>query len=84
MVSTTVSKYVDVEIDVELSDFDTEDLIEELEVRGINVPDEDVIGQKSPTNLQIEELYIAYTLKQTDKVDELLRELFYDTLGRIA
>lgn len=81
MVSTTINAYVDV--DVELSEFDTDDLIEELEIRGITVSDEGMT-EKSSTELQIEELYEAYTLNQKEKFDSLLRNLFYDIIGRIA
>jgi hypothetical protein len=31
--------YTEVEVDVDLSDFDTDDLIEELESRGLGTPD---------------------------------------------
>lgn len=73
--STTISKYVEVkvDVDVELSDFESNDLIKELRDRKIEVPD----------SITVEKLYNAYVLKQHDRVDELLRELFYETIGRI-
>ena len=53
MVTKTVYKEVEVEIDVDLSDFSDEDLIAELNFRGIN---------NVNTSLQhIEKLYKSYT-----------------------
>ena len=68
--------WTEVEVDVELSEFEDEDLIEELERRGMNPPSSvsEIIGQ----------MHDAYTLKQKQRVDELLRELFYQGLGRIV
>ncbi len=66
--------WTEVEMDVELSDFEDDDLLEEITSRGLNAA--------SAGNVQ--EIYDAYILKQPEVVDRLLRDLFYDTLGRIA
>lgn len=66
----------EVDIDVDLEMFDTEDLVEELETRGV-----------TPTlevKELLEELHQAYILKQTIQVDLLLRDLFYKGIGRIV
>ena len=68
--------WTEVEVDVELSDIDTEDLIEELESRG------GVTGVVSKDILQ--EIHDAYILGRAADVDRLLKELFYESLGRIV
>lgn len=65
--------------EVELDDFATEDLIEELERRAVPVMDKD-----SPVFSKINDIYFAYTMGRQENVDLLLKELFYDTIGRIA
>lgn len=76
----TLWKEVEVEVEVDLSDFDTEDLISELEDRNVSWT-----GPNSSTAGEIiEKLHIAYTLKQTNQIDGLLRDLFYQALGRIV
>jgi hypothetical protein len=68
--------YTEVEVDVELTDFETDDLIDELERRG-----EAVVGDSKELVL---EMYEAYQLGQHDKVDDMLNTLFYEIAGRIA
>ena len=65
--------YRTVEVEVYLSDFDTDDLLDELKSRGVNVPEDE----------RILDLYDAYVLKQ-ERFDKLLRDYFYETIGRIA
>jgi hypothetical protein len=65
--------YTEVEVDVDLQDFETEDLVEELEARGI---------QGSHSRLQ--ELHDAYILNRHSEVDALLKQLIYESLGRIV
>jgi len=65
--------YVTAEVEVDISNFDTDDLLDELKVRGINIPEDQ----------RILDLYEAYTLKQ-ERFDKLLRDYFYETIGRIA
>jgi hypothetical protein len=68
--------YTEVEVDVDLKDFETDDLIEELESRG-----ECVVGDSKEL---VEEMYEAYKLGKHDRVDEMLKTLFYEVAGRIA
>jgi hypothetical protein len=69
--------YTEVEVDVSLSDFETDDLIEELESRGkfANSGDNEEI---------IEDMYNLFRAGKRDAIDEHLRTLFYNILGRIA
>lgn len=75
-------KTLSVDVDVDLDEFDTEDLIDELESRGYTVTDEEEV-QSSETIDVIEELYQQFTTNQTVR-PETLRELFHQNLGRIA
>jgi len=74
-----VSVYKEVEVEIDIYDIDTADLIEELERRKIPVMDEN-----NSVYTQLNDLYFAYSMGQQDRVDALLKELFYDTIGRIA
>lgn len=67
--------YTEVEVDVSLSDFETDDLIEELESRG------EVTGDSKEL---VEQMYDAYRAGRHDQVDVMLKTLFYDVAGRIA
>jgi predicted glycosyltransferase len=89
----SISTYVDVEF--ELHNIDVDDLIDELESRGFTVMDKDdklkqnvipLFYDKTgkPMGDLLELLYYAYTTKKHDVTDELLKQLFYETLGRIA
>ena len=69
--------YTEVEIDVDLVDFDTDDLLEELESRGA-LP---VEGNASAKEL-IEQMY--YLHRQGRDCTPMLDQLFYNVLGRIA
>ena len=72
--SPTVETYV--EVDVELSDFDTDDLIEELESRGMGLE----IASQSGTEL-ITAIYQKRRLGQDYQHE--LDELIYIGIGRI-
>lgn len=65
-------KYVEVE--VELSDFDTDELIEELENRGIQVPDD------AP-----QDILELYNLRRFDDTlfDAAFANFVYEKIGRI-
>lgn len=65
--------YITTEVEVNLSDLDTDDLLHELKSRGTYIPE----------HQHILDLYEAYTLKQ-ERFDKLLRDYFYETIGRIA
>ena len=68
--------YTEVEVDVELEDFDTEDLVEELESRGM--------GFEADVNAKeiVEQMYQLHRLGKP--CDHLLDRLFYSVLGKIV
>ncbi len=73
MPSITVVKDVEVEVDVELCDFEDEELLEELENRGIMANEN--------MRAQIEKIW---ELRRTGQpFDHLLDELIYDTIGKV-
>ena len=67
--------YTEVEVDVDISDFDTEDLIDELESRG------EIIGDKSENTALVNAIYEKRRLGQ-DYQSELDR-LIYEVTGKI-
>jgi hypothetical protein len=69
--------YTEVEIDVELNDFDTEDLVEELESRGA-LP---VEGSDNAKDI-VEQMYLLRRLGKP--YDHLVDRLFYSVLGRVV
>ena len=69
--------YTEVEVDVDLVDFDTDDLLEELESRG-SLPPEGNINAKE----LVEKMY--YLHRQGQDCTPMLDRLFYAVLGRIA
>ena len=75
MVYKTV--YTEVEVDVDISDFETDDLLEELESRG-ELPTE---GSEDAKEL-VEKMY--YLRRQGQDFDHLLDSLFYSVLGKIV
>ena len=66
----TISQYLEVDI----SEFDDEDLIEELRERGI---------KESQTTPEIEDLWQAMAFKKHDRALELLREYLMNQTGRV-
>lgn len=66
---------VNVDVDVELSDFDTDDLIEELESRG------EIVGRRSDNGELVNLIYEKRRLNQDFQRD--LDELIYQVTGRI-
>lgn len=71
--TVSVSAYVDVDVDLE--DIDTDDLIEELQVRKVGIPDgnvEDVV-----------EMFYAFKLGKTERAMELAKKIACDHVGRI-
>ena len=71
------SVYTEVEVDVDLGDFDTDDLLEELEERGA-LPVEGDLNAKE----LVEKMY--YLHRQGQDCTPMLDQLFYSVLGRIA
>jgi hypothetical protein len=69
--------YTEVEVDVDLNDFDTDDLLEELERRG-SLPVESNINAKD----LVEQIY--YLRRQGQAYEHLLDGLIYAALGRVA
>ena len=64
----------DIEVEVELDDFDTDDLIIELESR----------GQTIVTKEDVQILYDLYTAHNKEQFDVVMKQFFYDNLGRVA
>ena len=68
--------YTEVEVDVDLESFDTDDLLEELELRG-SLPPEGNVNAKE----LVEQMY--YLHRQGKDCTHMLDPLFYSVLGRI-
>jgi hypothetical protein len=73
-----VSVYTEVEVDVELTDFDTDDLLDELESRG-SLPVEGNIDAKE----LVEAIWLKRRLGNHNYQDEL-DKLIYAVLGKIV
>jgi hypothetical protein len=71
------SVYTEVEVDVDLGDFETDDLLEELESRGSLPPEGNVDAKEL-----VEQMY--YLHRQGKDCTHLLDPLIYSVLGRIA
>ena len=71
------SVYTEVEVDVDLGDFETDDLLEELEERGA-LP---VEGSYDAKEL-VEQMY--YLRRQGQAYEHLMDSLMYSVLGRIV
>lgn len=72
--------YVSVDVDVDLDDFDTNELIEELERRGLDYNTEGVDGDEARERLQQ-----VYQLRRTGQnYEAALDQLIYHVLGKIA
>ena len=69
--------YTEVEVDVDLNDFDTDDLLEELERRG-NLP----IEGSEDAKAILEQIY--YLRRQGQAYEHLMDKLIYAALGRVA
>lgn len=87
---TYVSVSTEVDVEVNLSDIDVEDLCEELESRGFKVYGKEESNTNNITTqsgeqlgCDIEELYYAYTMKMPT-FDKLLIDFFDKSIGRIA
>lgn len=69
-------KTVDVDVEVDLEEFDDEELLEEVASRGLVSPEN--------TKFLVQQLYEDYTSGSTESFDRHLKELFYQALGRVA
>jgi hypothetical protein len=67
--------YTEVEVDVNLSDFETDDLIEELESRG------ELPGFNADTDEMLNQIYQLRRLGKD--YDKLLDQYLYQKLGRV-
>ena len=72
-----ISVYTEVEVDVDLEEFDTDDLLEELDLRGALLPEGNVIAKDL-----IEQIY--YLRRQGQAYEHLMDSLIYSVLGRIV
>jgi hypothetical protein len=68
--------YTEVEVDVDLVDFDTNDLLDELERRG-ELPVEEAGAAKTI----VEQIY--YLRRQAQPYEHLMDELMYAVMGRV-
>ena len=70
---------VNVDVDVELDDIDTQDLIDELNNRGHQ------LGFKENDNNELlEKIYQALVSNNHDQLIALSRDLVFNTIGRIV
>ena len=69
--------YTEVEVDVDLVDFDTDELLEELERRGSLPPEE----HGDARNI-VEQIY--YLRRQGQPYEHLMDSLMYTVLGRVV
>ena len=69
--------YTEVEVDVDLEEFDTDELLEELEARG-SLPPEGNVNAKE----LVEQIY--YLRRQGQSYEHLMDSLMYSVLGRIV
>ena len=69
--------YTEVEVDVDLADFDTDDLIQELEDRGKMVDD-----SRTDSGTLVKTIYEKRKLGQC--YEEELKDLIYNVLGKIG
>ena len=67
--------YKDVEVEIDLADFTTEDLVKELE-------DRDVLSSRDRSNELLTEIWLKRRVGRTDYQTEL-DQLIYHSLGRV-
>jgi hypothetical protein len=81
MAHKTISTYVDVEVD--LDDFDDDDLIDILEDRGYTI--NQVSETDLPAGVVLEDIKELYQLHRNGKdCERILNQLFYNALGKIV
>jgi hypothetical protein len=69
--------YTEVEVDVDLIDFDTNDLLDELESRGALPPEGNINAKEL-----VEQMY--YLRRQGQPWEHLMDDLMYAVMGRIV
>jgi hypothetical protein len=70
-----VSTNVDIEVDVDLEEIDTDDLIEELQIRKAGIPE----GSAE----DVTEMFYAFKLGRNDRAMELAKKIAQDHVGGI-
>lgn len=70
----SITKEIEVDIDVDLSDFDTDDLIEELKSRNVN-------WTENP-DLELEDIYKQFAFNNEQKAISLTKKYIEQTLGK--
>jgi hypothetical protein len=73
----TKSIYTEVEVDVDLSDFDTEDLVEELEERGAQ-------GMSIDDTETLTKIWLHDREGRKDEAYALMREYVLEKLGKVV
>ena len=74
MPTVSVYKDIEVEIDVDLDEFDDGDLLDELASRGLSIPSDG-----------IEIVEKIWQLRRTNQpYDHLMDDLIYDTIGKLV
>jgi hypothetical protein len=73
--SRTVNVNAWIDIDVDLEDIDTDDLVEELQLRNIGVPEGNIED--------VTEMFYAFKLGRNDRAMELARKIAQDHTGGI-
>lgn len=68
--------YITKEVEIDMGDFDDEELIDELNVRGYQVVDSVILKE-------LESLYSNYLTSSPETFDKELKKFFRDTLGKI-
>ena len=77
-----MSRYITTKVEVELSDFDTEDLVEELESRGYDFANNDIPLGNGNGNSLLEQIYQK---RRTNRNFDAELDLFLQqSLGRIC
>ena len=77
-----MSRYITTEVEVELSDFDTEDLVEELESRGSDFAENNIPLGNGNGNSLLEQIYQK---RRTNRNFDAELDLFLQqSLGRIC
>ena len=77
-----MSRYITTEVEVELSDFDTEDLVEELESRGYDFAENNIPLGNGNGNSLLEQIYQK---RRTNRNFDAELDLFLQqSLGRIC
>jgi len=73
---TLKTVYTEVEVDVDISEFDTDDLLEELAERGALPPEGNINAREL-----VEQIY--YLRRQGQPYEHLMDSLMYAVIGRV-